>query len=176
MNGYSENRAIYFQIGTQTAFAIYPTNEEKILSGKYQGEPPYRRFIGTISEEHKKYHEAEHQIYNCFINKIKDLHPEAKLSEFAEYLPSIEEAQRTDSFSVFCGTSFYLSSAVLLIGSGLINFSNANWQTRFIFLFLLMALFILLSYIIQKIFYLKKADSKHLKLAREALKEALKNE
>lgn len=176
MNGYSEEGAIYFQIGSKTGFAIYINDSLEIVSGSYIGEPPYKPINKSISTEHKKYHEAEHQIYNCFMKKIKNLNSKVTLQELKNYIPSLYEAYKTDSFSIFCGTSFLKISGILLITSSLINFLNLDWTIKLYILFFLILNFFILSYLTQKSFYLKKSNIKHLRLAREALKEALNDE
>jgi hypothetical protein len=191
MDGYSEVDTIYFSVGNKTSYAKYvpklidtlndkysEAKEFQIKTGTYQGSPPYKPVEKPLPKLLKQYHAAEHQVYNCFLNKTKKLSSKTKLNEFQNYIPAIEEAKRTNPFSILCGTTIFFSSGILLIAAAIPNIlklsSNAYFMIAW-FAFII-TITVIASYFIQKKFYLAQAEDRQLILAIEALKEVLKNE
>jgi uncharacterized protein YqhQ len=187
MNGYSEIGAIYYSIGDKTSFARYTTTtkdtqniwQAEIETGTYPGTPPYRIIKGKLSTEAKKYHAAEHLVYNCFMHHIKNLSADSSLEQLAKHLPTITAIQKTNSYSFFCGTTFLLSSSLIILIASLANyfkFSSSNYLIAAVILGISIPIAITISYVIQKKYFLHQPELKHLILARQALKEVLKNE
>lgn len=201
MDGYSEIDTIYFSLGEKTSYAKYipklidtlntgnsktikkasniqSEGEFQIKTGTYQGSPPYKPIEKPLPKLLRQYHTAEHQVYNCFLNKSKKLNSEAKLHEFQNYIPAIEEAKRTNPFSLLCGTTIFFSSGILLIAAAIPSILKLNTNLAFMtawLAFIICSTWII-SYFIQQKFYLAQADDRQLILAIEALKEVLKDE
>lgn len=192
MDAYSEIDTIYFSVGEKTSYAKYvpklidklngkysePEQEFQIQTATYQGSPPYKPVERPLPRLLKQYHAAEHQVYNCFLNKTKKLNSKTQLSEFKNYIPAIEEAKRTDPYSFLCGTTIFFSSGILLIAAAIPNILKLSSNTYFMigwFAFII-AITVMTSYFIQRKFYLAQADDRQLILAIEALKEVLKDE
>ncbi len=187
MDGYSEIDTIYFSVGDKTSYAKYvPKLIDKLNSqvdlqvetGTYQGSPPYKSLSRPLPKLLKQYHAAEHQVYNCFQNKIQKLDSKAQLHEFQNYIPRVEEAKRTDPHSLLCGTTVFFSSGILLIAAAIPNILKLSSNIYFMvawFAFII-TITVLASYFIQRKFYLAQADDRQLILAIEALKEVLKDE
>jgi uncharacterized protein YqhQ len=189
MNGYSDIGAIYFSIGDKTSFARYKTTtttkdtkniwQAQIETGTYPGTPPYRIIKGKLSIEAKKYHAAEHLVYNCFMHQIKNLSAESSLEELAKYVPTINAIRKTNSYSFFCGTTFLLSSSLIILVASMANyfkFSSSNYLIAAMIFIIAIPIALIASYMIQKKYFLHQPELKHLILARQALKEVLKNE
>jgi hypothetical protein len=201
MDAYSEIDTIYFSVADKTSYAKYipklidQLNTEhstlkgkgseaelyqdfQIKTGTYQGLPPYKSVEKPLPKLLKQYHAAEHQVYNCFLNKTKKLSSKTKLNEFQNYIPAIEEAKRTDPFSILCGTTILFSSGILLIAAAIPNILKLSSNLGFMVVWFAFIIIItgLASYFIQKKFYLAQADGRQLILAIEALKEVLKDE
>lgn len=186
MNGYSELDAIYFSIGSKTAFAKYTNAQNKtscdggnIVKSSYIGEPPYKAIKKRLSKEERRYHAAEHQVYNCFMAKIKKLPANSKLCDFQAYIPKLEELNNKYNFSYFCGTSFFLGSAILVLLAALpnsIRFQNHDLLFMIFWLAASIFLSIFISRQIQNAYYISPPKDKHKILAIEALKEVLRDE
>lgn len=184
MDAYSEEGCVYFSVGTKTSYARYHPwrGEEKIMqkiqTGTYRGSPPYKSLTRPMPILLKQYHAAEHKVYNGFMNKVKTLPEQSSLCELSEAVPSLAEAQSASSFSLFCGTTVFISSGILLLGAAVPYFFKLNGNAYFMFAWLAFIVLVtmLASYYIQKKFYLAQAEDKHLLLAIEALKEVLKDE
>ncbi len=186
MNGYSEIDAIYFSIGKKTSFAKYLDAQDdcgnprrNLVKGTYIGDPPYKKITSSLSSEHRQYHAAEHIVYNNFMNKIKKLAPDTPLNVFQNFVPKFEELNKEKSFSFFCGTSFFMGSTSLVLLSALPNLLDyKNEEPVFMILWLIFSLVISILFckVIQKHYYLKTPQHKHINLAIEALKEVLKDE
>ena len=198
MNGYSEIGKIYFNIGERTAFAAWlsadhthithqeaktqikklPIHKTPIIVGHYQGLPPYKHIKGNIPDELKGYHAAEHQVYNCFKNKIQGLPLDSSLQELRKHIPELAEVRKTSNFSVFCGTTIYLLSGISLIVAALPNiFKFHNTEPLFMLPWFAssIALALAVSFWVQKTFFLSPASDKQILLAIEALKEVTNN-
>ncbi len=184
MDGYSEIDTIYFSVGDKTSYAKYvpklidSLNDKNIETGTYIGSPPYKPVSKPLPKLLKQYHAAEHQVYNCFLNKIKEIDSKAKLKEFQNYIPRVEEAKKTNPFSLLCGTTIFFSSGILLIAAAVPNILKLSSNLYFMigwFAFII-TLTVITSYLIQKKFYLAQAEDRQLILAIEALKEVLKDE
>lgn len=187
MDGYSEIGAIYYSIGNKTSFAKIDTTtdtnkdqwQKHIECGTYTGCPPYRPIKSPLNKLAKQYHCAEHLVYNSFMQKIKKLPANAKLEEFQKYIPSFEEIKKTSAHSFFCGTSFLLSSSILLLLSCIPNLMHWT-SSKPIFSMLIFAFSILMtlmtSQTIQHKLFLSEPEEHQIFLARLALKEVLKNE
>ena len=184
MDAYVEEHCVYFSIGNKTSYARYQAlgeEEQKmqeIKTATYQGSPPYKVLARPMPTLLKQYHAAEHKVYNSFMQKIKPLPQQAGLSELAQELPSLDEARSASSFSLFCGTTIFISSTILLLGAAVPYFFKLSTNPYFMFAWLacIVIVTLLASYYMQKNFYLAQADDKHLLLAIEALKEVLKDE
>ena len=190
MNGYCEPGRIYYQAARKTAYAKYSREfSEKFLAsinnyallietGSYIGEPPYRR-IDRLSKTHKEYHCAEHQVYNCFKAKIKNLPKDSSLETLALYLPSLNEARKTSPYNIYCGTTIGIFSAIVLILATIPNILKFHNEDLLFILIWLTAVMIFASWVcksIQKNFFLATAKDHQIVLAIKALKEVLKNE
>lgn len=189
MDGYSEIDAVYFSVANKTSYAKYvpkliselssQVNMAKVIeTGTYEGFPPYKPIDGKVPTLLKQYHSAEHQVYNSFMKNIKNLDADTQLAEFQKYIPKLEEAKIANSFSIFCGTTVFISSAILLIASAVPYYFKLSGNIVFMLpwlAFIIAATFII-SIFIQKKFYLAQASDEQLILAIEALKEVLKNE
>ncbi len=199
MDGYSEIDTIYFSVGDKTSYAKYVpklidklNNEQAtandknpkqlkeltIETGTYIGSPPYKPVPRPLPKLLKQYHAAEHQVYNCFLSKIKQIDSKAKLNEFQNYIPRVEEAQDSNPFSILCGTTICFSSGILLIAAAIPNIFKLSSNSYFMiawFAFII-TITVIASYFIQKKFYLAQAEDRQLILAIEALKEVLKDE
>lgn len=188
MDGYSEIDAVYFSVANKTAYAKYipkliselsSQSANKIIeTGTFEGLPQYKVINTKIPTLLKQYHAAEHQVYNSFMQKIKDLNADTQLSKFQNYIPKLYEAKAASSFSIFCGTTVFVSSGFLLIASALPFYFKLNNNLAFMlpWLALIITVTFIISVFIQKKFYLAKANDEHLILAIEALKEVLKDE
>lgn len=194
MDGYSEIDTIYFSVADKTSYAKYvpklidtlndkyselkPCQEFEIQTGTYQGSPPYKPVERPLPKLLKQYHAAEHQVYNCFLNKAKKLNSKAELNEFQNYIPAIEEAKRTNSFSLLCGTTILFSSGIILIAAAVPNILKLSSNLAFMVVWYTCIILLtgITSYFIQKKFYLAQADDRQLILAIEALKEVLQDE
>lgn len=184
MDAYSEIDCIYFSIGNKTSYAKYirPLQQEGIMpeieTGTYSGSPPYQSIKRPLPKLLKQYHCAEHKVYNSFMAKIKGLPDAISLDKLALRVPELSEARAASPFSIFCGTTVFISSGILLIASAIPYFLKMNQNPYFMFAWLafVIVLTTLASYQIQKQFYLAKAEDQHLLLAIEALKEVLTNE
>ncbi len=152
--------------------------QHEIKTGSYKGTPPYKAVKHPLPKLLKQYHTAEHQVYNCFLNKARTLAAEAQLNEFKDYIPEIAEAKKANPFSIMCGTTIGFSSGILLIAVSIPHIFKLNANACFMlpWLAFIIILTFIVSYYIQKQFYLAKADDRHLILAIEALKEVLKDE
>jgi hypothetical protein len=190
MNGYCEPGRIYYQVAHKTAYAKYPRefsenflasiNNYSVLieTGSYIGEPPYKR-INKLNRIHREYHCAEHQVYNCFKSKIQTLSKDSSLETLAEYLPRLEEAQKASPYTIYCGTTIGIFSAIALILAALPNiykFYNDNLFFMLAWLSLTVVVARWISLKIQKTFFLAPAKDHQIVLAIKALKEVLKNE
>lgn len=176
MDGYSEIGAIYFSVGDTTSVAKYVDN--RIVTKTFEGPPPYQTIKGKIPLLLKQYHAAEHQVYNCFMKKIKRVKRDAKLSDLASYVPTMEEVEKTKPFSIFCGTTIFLCSGVLLVFSALPNllkFNNHNLLFMLLWMPGTMLLALLVGMWVQYKFFLAKPKRYQLRLAIEALKEVFKD-
>lgn len=187
MDGYSEPGAIYFSIGKKTAYAkidldeIFYANEDlaPIKTGSYLGTPPYRTINGELSRLAKEFHAAEHKVYNCFQEKIKNLKANSSLKIIRKFIPKLDEIEKAKPFSMFCGTTIFLSSGLLLLVSALPNiFLFLNKNLVFMIAWLSFSIFITLVITtkIQQKYFLLKPKTYQIKVALEALKEALKDE
>ena len=176
MNGYSEVGSIYFMVGERTSFARQLDGE--IVTGSYIGPPPFKPLKGKASYLLRQYHAAEHKVYNAFMKNIERLKRESSLSELSKHLPSLEEVKKTSSFSVFCGTTVFLTSALILILSAMPNiFRFHNQDIIFMSLWMLgtLVLSIATGMWIQKKYFLAEPNRQQLELALTALKEVFKN-
>lgn len=184
MDAYSEVDCVYFSIGDKTAYAKYvpklisDLGEPELKTGTYEGKPPYKSVKRPLPKLLKQYHAAEHKVYNSFMSKIKKLPENSSLDKLSQQVPSLEESQVASSFSIFCGTTVFISSAILLIAAAIPYFLKLNHNPYFMLAWLafIITMTVLASYQIQNRFYLAKANDKQLLLAIEALKEVLKNE
>ena len=183
MDGYSEIGAIYFAIANKTSVARYlkatsSNKQELLVTETYLGSPPYSFIRGRMPKLLKQYHAAEHQVYNCFMDKIRHLPARATLSEISMMVPTLAEVQNTKSHSALCGSTVYVSSAILLLGAAIPNLLKLH-NTNLIFMSTWLAVIISIAYLascwIQKKYYLATPNDKQLKLGLEALKEVLKN-
>jgi hypothetical protein len=150
-----------------------------ISTGTYQGSPPYKVIKGPFPKILRQYHAAEHQVYNCFMDKIKRLPADSSLVELAAHIPSLEETRRAGSFSGFCASTFAFYSGFLLIITALPNlFHYQNHSLVFMGLWFLVSICVssLICFFIQRWFFLSEPNDEQLLLAIEALKEVLKNE
>jgi uncharacterized membrane protein SirB2 len=193
MDGYSEIDTIYFSVADKTSYAKYVPKlidtlngkypeakqyqEFQIKTGTYQGSPPYKPVEKPLPKLLKQYHAAEHQVYNCFLNKAKKLNSQASLREFQNFIPELEEAKRTTPFSFLCGTTILISSGILLMAA-IPNILKLNSNLGFMVAWFISIIIFtsIVSYFIQKKFYLAQANDRQLILAIEALKEVLKDE
>ena len=164
MDGYSEIDTIYFSVGDKTSYAKYVPKliDELIETGTYQGSPPYRPVSKPLPKLLRQYHAAEHQVYNCFLDKIKQIDSKAKLNEFQNYIPRVEEAKHTNPFSILCGTTVCFSSGILLIAAAIPNILKLSSNTYFMIVWFafIITITVIASYFIQKKFYLSKAEDR----------------
>ncbi len=183
MNGYSEIGAIYFSIGDKTSVARYlkpgaGQKREVLVMETYTGSPPYSYIHGRMPKILRQYHAAEHQVYNAFTRKIRHLPKRASLGEIREYVPSLVEAKNSKSHSLFCGSTFCVSSAILLLGAAIPNLLKLQ-NHNLVFMSTWMAISVALAYLvsswIQQKYYLAKPNDKQLELGLAALKEVLKD-
>jgi hypothetical protein len=191
MLGYSEANAIYFSAGKKTGFAKIKAGFDKleqlelsedqfdslIEHGQFEGLPRFKyiNFFQKLCKETKQCHCAEHKTYNAFKKKIKKLPCTTRFGEFKDYIPSINEIKTQKPFSVFCGTSFLISSVLSMLVMCLPNLFRYK-NTDFVFMSLWLGLSILVlfisSYIIQKN-YLAQPSALQIFIAQKALKEVL---
>lgn len=177
MDGYSEIGKIYFMVSDRTSFAELLA-DGTIITGSYQGAPPYKALKGKSSQALNEYHAAEHKVYNCFIKKIKHLPEDTNLEDFASYVPTLQEARKTPAFSFLCGTTVFLSSALLLFGAALPNifkFHNTSLLFMSFWFFGVISFALVLSKWVQHRFFLAEPDDQQIQLAIEALKETFRN-
>jgi hypothetical protein len=191
MLGYSEANAIYFTVGEKTGFARIKPNfndlelrelvenqyQSVIDSGSFIGLPKYNyfNFNKEICEKTKQCHCAEHKTYNAFQKKINQLKKDTKLKEFINYIPSIDEIKSAESFSIFCGTSFVISSSIAIILMCLPNlfqYKNTDYIFMPLWLIFSIAVLFICSRLIQSR-YLAEPNLIQLFIAQTALKEVI---
>ena len=170
MDAFVHEDTIYFSTKEKISFARYSSLiQEKIESGSAKELPSGKQKFNLSL---KRYHAAEHKVYNSFRHKIRFLKNNVSKKELYEFLPSLEEAKKANSFSLFCGTTqayFILSGTALFIKLNL-------FLNNVLSLFISLALSMILIYGIQKIFFLAEPDDRELKIALAALSELLKGE
>lgn len=191
MLGYSEANAIYFTAGEKTGFARIKQGfndielseieeaqfKSVVESGTFNGLPKYKyfQFKNGLCTKTKQCHSAEHKTYNAFQKKIKKLKKDTKLEEFINYIPSIDEIKSAQSFSLFCGTSFIISSSIAIISMSLPNlfrYKNTDYIFMPLWLIFSIGVLFLCSRLIQSR-YLLEPNSIQLFIAQTALKEVI---
>lgn len=191
MLGYSEANAIYFSAGKRTGFAKiksgFDTHEQLELGeeqfdsliehGQFEGLPKFKyiNIFQKICKEAKQCHCAEHKTYNAFKKKIKKLPNKTRFEDFKNYIPSLNEIKIQKPFSVFCGTSFIISSVISMLLMCLPNlFRYKNTELAFMTIWLGLSILVLFisSYLIQKN-YLAQPNALQIFIAQKALKEVL---
>ena len=191
MLGYSEEKSIYFSIQNHTGYAklkhpfefidiqnfSHHELESCIETGCFTGIPQFKfiDFKKGFSFEHKQCHAAEHKTYKAFKKNIRNLKSKTQYEDFKYYIPSLEEIKNTNSFSIFCGTSFIISSTLATLTMALPNILKyKNNDIYFMSFWILFSLceFYFCSKIIQKK-YLSEPNHIQILLAQKALKEAL---
>lgn len=170
MDAFVHEDTVYFSTKEKIAFARYSSLiQGKIESGSAKELPQGKQKFNLSL---KRYHAAEHKVYNSFKAKIHFLKDTVSREELYEYLPSLAEAKRANSFSIFCGSTqayFILSTAAL--------FTSLNLVLNNLISFIIsLALALGLIYLIQKYFFLAEPSEKELKIALAALNELLKGE
>lgn len=176
MDGYSEIGAIYFSVGESTSFAKFENG--KIIADTYMGAPPYKSIKGKVPFLLRQFHAAEHQVYNCFMNKAKKLKYEADFNQLALCIPSLDEVEHTSPVSLFCGTTVFLMFGIVLILSAIPNmlrFHNTDFWFMLIWLVGTIVFAITICMWIQRKFFLAKPTRHQLRLALEALKEVFRH-
>jgi hypothetical protein len=176
MQAYCNENCIYFSISSSTGFASHEGS--RITRGGYTGSPPYKPAKIPYSNKLKSKHSAEHKVYNAFLKNIKSLKPDLDLASLEKYIPSMGEVRTANDFSIYCGSTYYLGSGLVLVLSALPNiFSFYNTSLMFMPAYLVACLVI--SYytmkLTQKLFFLAPASKNDLKLALIALKEAFRH-
>lgn len=176
MDGYSEIGAIYFSVDDRTSFAKF--QDGKIITDTYVGAPPYKSIEGSVPYSLRQYHAAEHQVYNSFMEKIDRIANDASLEELAKFIPSMEEVEKTNPFSFFCGTTIFLMCGLTLLLSALPNLFRFH-NTEFLFMLTWMTSSLVISSLIcmwvQKKYFLAKPEKQQLRLGLEALKEVFRH-
>jgi hypothetical protein len=176
MQAYCDSDTIFFQISSSTGFASDKLGKKG--KGAYKGSPPYKLAQIPYSEELKLKHSAEHKVYNAFIKKIAHIKEDMDLEKLENFIPSYKEAKDADDFSLFCGSTYYLGSAMILLLSTLPNIFQF-YNTNLIFMPIWMFFCIFATYycmrLIQKQFFLATAKDSEIKLALIAIKEAFKH-
>lgn len=176
MQAYCDENCIYFSISSSTGFAGY--DGTRITRGGYTGSPPFKPANIPYSNKLKSKHSAEHKVYNAFLQNLKSLSANLDLAELEKYLPNIKQAKLADDFSLYCGSTYYLGSGLVLVLSALPNiFGIYNTSLAFMPAYLVACLVI--SYctikLTQKLFFLAPASKSDLRLALTALKEAFRH-
>lgn len=174
MNGYSQNNAIYFNIGDLTSYAYQ--KDSRIYSGKYIGLPPFQTIKLPFSLELKRNHCAEHKVYNSFRRKIKNLNHNLSLKELSNHIPSLEEAKLGEKFSLFCGsTMVFFSSSLLTLSSlpNLLKLGNTNIFTMSAWILFSILFSNQLSQFMQNKYFLAEPLDMNLELGIQSLKELL---
>ncbi|MEY3370454.1 MAG: hypothetical protein RLZZ361_1124 [Cyanobacteriota bacterium] len=176
MQAYCDENCIYFSISTSTGFAGH--DGSRITRGAYIGSPPFKTAKFPYSNKLKSKHSAEHKVYNAFLKNLKKLSENLDLVKLEKYLPSIKQIRTADDFSIYCGSTYYLGSGLVLVLSALPNiFSFYNTSLMFMPAYLVACLVI--TYytmkLTQKLFFLAPASKTDLKLALIALKEAFRH-
>lgn len=173
MDAYVEDESVYFFTKERAAFARYPsllTNKIESALLKVSEWPTLRPQDFTKSL--KKYHAAEHKVYNCFMKKIRTLPKDTVYEDLLTKLPSIEEAKLTNSFSFFCATT----QAYFLVISMLILFLANQFFNVAVSICLSFSFAYLSIYFIQKNISLEEPSERELQLAIKALETLLKGD
>jgi hypothetical protein len=173
MDAYVEEDTVYFATRDKIAFAKYsPLIKNRIESGCLQASQPLTSSKQRFTASLKRYHAAEHKVYNCFMQKTAKCSPHISKKELQNLIPKITEAKRSSSFSLFCGST---QAYLLIISMSLLIILNL-FLNSILSIFLSLGLGILSIYFIQKNFFLEEPSEKELKLALRALSELLKGE
>jgi hypothetical protein len=173
MDAYVEEDAVYFATRDKIAFAKYsPLIKNRIESGCIKASRQITAPKQKITASLKRYHAAEHKVYNSFMRKTAKCSADISKKDLQALIPNMTEAKASSSFSLFCGSTqayFLIISMSLLIVLNL--FLNGVLS-----ICLSLSLGILSIYFIQKKFFLEEPNEKELKLALWALNELLKGE
>lgn len=176
MQAYCDDKTIYFQIQSSIGFAGMESGG--IISGNYQGGLPFKYQKLPYSTQLKTNHSAEHKVYNAFINNLKNKKNNLGLSELIKHLPTLEQIKKTDDFSFFCGSTYYLGSGLLLLIAALPNIFHFHNQ-NLLFMPAWMVGSLMITYLVMKItqkqFFLAQAGEAEINLALTAIKEAFKH-
>lgn len=173
MDAYVEEDAVYFATRDKIAFAKYsPLIRNRIESGcikaSQQITPSKQKFTASL----KRYHAAEHKVYNCFMRKTAKCSADISKKDLQDLIPNMAEAKASSSFSLFCGST---QAYLLIISMSLLIVLNL-FLNSVLSICLSLGLGILSIYFIQKKFFLEEPSEKELKLALRALNELLKGE
>ena len=175
MDAFSEEDKIYFSTKNKIACASYSPFLNKEIVSRIVTKSEFKHSTSkkqSFTNKLKKMHTAEHQVYNCFKKKISKLGDNCSSSDLIKAIPSNEEVKNTESFSFFCGTT----QSYFLISFGLLNLLLNFVFHSFIALVLSFIFSYGLIYIIQKKYYLSKAEDIEINLAKAALRKVLEGE
>jgi len=173
MDAYVEEEAVYFATRDKIAFAKYsPLIRNRIESGCIKASqqiiPPKQKITASL----KRYHAAEHKVYNSFMQKTAKCSANISKKALQDLIPNMTEAKSSSSFSLFCGST---QAYLLIISMSLLIVLNL-FLNSILSICVSLSLGILSIYFIQKKFFLEEPGEKELRLALRALNELLKGE
>ena len=172
MDGFADEEKIYIATSKQITFAKYSS----IIRNKIEtGTISSREFEEKQKQKQKftkvlkRMHAAEHKVFNCFMQKIRTNKKNISHENLIDFLPSIDELSKTNSYSFFCSSTHNYFLIIYSLSFLLLSFILNN------FLSLVLAFLASLSstYFLQKVFFLEKPRKEELKLAISALERLL---
>ena len=160
----------YLQSTLFTIFRVFFRNFLNLgfVQASQQIIPSKQKFSASL----KRYHAAEHKVYNCFMRKTAKCSADISKKDLQDLIPNIAEAKISSSFSLFCGST---QAYLLIISMSLLIVLNL-FLNSILSICISLSLGILSIYFIQKNFFLEEPSEKELKLALRALSELLKGE